>query len=205
VCVLIARYNEDIRWVRWLDMSRIDKVIIINKGANDVRMHHTFMPDKIWCLTGAPNVGREGHTFYQFIVDNYENLPDHLILLQGNPFDHAPRIVDRINSFLHEDVRSRADFMFVSEELLHVDLDSEGHFTPVPLPMRPVWEHVFQQPSPETFRWVFGAGAQMVVSKRMILRRPRALYERIVQILQRETDPVEGYVFERLHPVIFGV
>jgi hypothetical protein len=45
----------------------------------------------------------------------------------------------------------------------------------------------------------------MVVSKRMILRRPRAVYERIVQILQREADPIEGYVLERLHPVIFGV
>jgi hypothetical protein len=205
VCVLIARFNEDIRWVRWLDTTRINKVIIVNKGANDVRMHHTFTPDKIMYLPGAPNVGREGQTFYQFIVDNYDNLPDHIVLLQGNPFDHAPHVVDKINKFLHEDVRSRPEFMFVSEELIQVDLDGEGHFTPMPLPMRAVWEHIFQEPSPEVRRWVFGAGAQMIVSKRTVLRRPRAVYERIVQILQRDADPIEGYVIERLHPVIFGI
>lgn len=201
--LLVARYNEDIRWIRWLDMSHIQKVIIVNKGANDVRMHHSFDPDKVLCLTGAPNVGREGHTFYQFIVDHYDNLPDHLVCLQGNPFDHAPHIVDRLNAFLHE--TSRADFMFLSEEIIPVDLDGVGHFTPTPLPMRAVWEHLFHEVKRENHAWVFGAGAQFVVSRRAILQRPRSVYERVVQLLEHERDPIEGYCIERMHPVIFGL
>lgn len=205
VCVLVARYNEDIRWIRWLDTTHIDKVVIVNKGANDVRMHHTFNPEKIVCLTGAPNVGREGHTFYRFIVDHYDGLPDYLVCLQGNPFDHAPHIVDRLNAFLHEDTQTRADFMFLSEELLPVDLCGVGHFTPTPLPMRAVWECIFRELVHENRQWVFGAGAQFVVSKRAIRQRPRSVYERVVRLLEHSTDPIEGYCIERMHPVIFGV
>lgn len=201
--VLIARYNEDIRWIRWLNLESIDRVIIIDKGKGDIRMHHTFSPDKISCFTGAPNVGREGHTYYQFIVDNYSNLPDYVIFLQGNPFDHSPHIIDRINAFLQEPAETRADFLYLSEEFERVDLDGLGHFTPVPLPMRPVWEHIFQEASPAHKEWLFGAGAQFVVSKRAILSRSHKVYERIVQLLNRETDPVEGYCMERLHPIIF--
>lgn len=203
VVIVVARYNEDIRWIRWLNLACIDRVVIIDKGKGDVRMHHTFTPDKITCFTGAPNVGREGHTFYQFIVDNYSNLPDHLVLLQGNPFDHSPHVIDRINGFVQKPVEHRADFSYLSEEFERVDLDGLGHFTPTPLPMRDVWQYIFQEASPERKEWLFGAGAQFVVSKRAILSRSHKVYERIVELLNREADPIEGYCMERLHAVVF--
>lgn len=203
--IIVARYNEDIRWIRWIQLSLNSRVIVIDKGDGDIRMHHSFTPETLSCFTGAPNVGREGHTFYQFILDNYSNLPDFVILLQGNPFDHSPHIVDRLNAFLQEPAETRADFMYLSEEFIPVDLDGLGHFTPSPLPMRPVWEHIFQEASPEQKQWVFGAGAQFVVSKRAILGRPYQVYERIVQVLEKEQDPVEGYCMERLHPVLFRI
>jgi hypothetical protein len=203
IVVLVARYNEDIRWIRWLKIENIDRVVVIDKGMGDVRMHHSFDPEKIRCFTGAPNVGREGHTFYQFIVDNYFNLPDHLVLLQGNPFDHSPHIIDRMNAFTQEPYEKRADFFYLSEEFEKVDLDGLGHFTPAPLPMRSVWEHIFHEASPEHKEWIFGAGAQFVVSKRAILSRPCSVYERIVHLLKHEADPIEGYCMERLHPIVF--
>ncbi len=204
--ILVSRYNEDIRWIRWLDLKNIHKVAVVNKGKNeDLRMHHTFSPDKIAILPNFPNVGREGHTFYRFIMDNYSNLPDYLVILQGNPFDHSPHIVDRLNAFVQEAVETRADFLYLSEELIPVDLDGLGHFSPSPLPMRTVWEHIFQEPSPNQKQWVFGAGAQFIVSKRLILSRERSVYERIVQILETHADPVEGYCIERLHPIVFRV
>lgn len=204
--ILVARYNEDIRWLRWIHLGGEGAhAIVIDKGSGDVRMHHSFRPDKISCFTGLVNVGREGHTFYQFLADNYSNLPDFIVLLQGNPFDHSPHIVDRLNAFLQEPIETRPDFLYLSEEMIRVDLDGLGHFTPVPLPMRAVWEHIFHEASPERKEWVFGAGAQFVVSKRAILSRPRSVYERIVQVLCKEADPVEGYCMERLHPIVFRV
>lgn len=202
--VIVARYNEDIRWLRWIRFCN-SRALVIDKGDGDIRMHHSFTPETINCYTGAPNVGREGHTFYRFILDNYSNLPDFVVLLQGNPFDHSPHIVDRLNAYLQEPAETRADFLYLSEELISVDLDGVGHFTPQPLPMRTVWEHIFQEASPERKRWVFGAGAQFAVSKRAILGRPYHTYERIVQVLENEQNPIEGYCMERLHPVVFRV
>jgi hypothetical protein len=205
-CILVARYNEDIRWIRWLDLPLVDKTIIVNKGADDIRMHHTFVNYRVMFMD-TPNVGREGHTFYRFIVDNYDILPDYVILLQGNPFDHSPHVVDHVNQFLRDAEEYRPDFVYLSEEMIPVDLDGEGHFSPEPLPMRAVMEYIFQHPCDPTTncRWMFGAGAQFAVSKAQILRRPRELYERVVHLLESSVDPIEGYCVERLHPIILNV
>jgi hypothetical protein len=40
-------------------------------------------------LYRLPNVGREGHTYLHYIVQHYNSLPEHVVFLQGDPFDHA--------------------------------------------------------------------------------------------------------------------
>jgi hypothetical protein len=50
----------------------------------------------------------------------------------------------------------------------------------------------------------FGAGAQFVVSNEVILRRPRTFYLKIVEMLEKSVNPIEGFVIERLHPLIFS-
>ena len=81
--IVIARYNEDIEWSKKYSSN----VLIINKG------------DKIEGIEKQifyPNVGREGHSYYKYIVDNYDNLDDYIIFLQGNPFDHTPNIINML-------------------------------------------------------------------------------------------------------------
>jgi hypothetical protein len=51
---------------------------------------------------------------------------------------------------------------------------------------------------------VFGAGAQFIVSKDKILKRPREFYENIVRMLDYSVDPLEGYDIERFHKYIFS-
>ena len=47
------------------------------------------------------NVGREGHTYYKYICDNYYNLEDYTIFLQGQPFDHSPNIISNLNKYIN--------------------------------------------------------------------------------------------------------
>jgi hypothetical protein len=49
----------------------------------------------------------------------------------------------------------------------------------------------------------FGAGAQFIVSKKTILKKPIAFYSNIVKMLQYHINPVEGFVIERFHKLIF--
>jgi hypothetical protein len=37
---------------------------------------------------------KRNNLIYKYIYDNYENLPDHVIFLQGYPFDHSPNLMN---------------------------------------------------------------------------------------------------------------
>ena len=82
---IIARYNEDINWVKDLEIP----YLIVNKGAPITD------PDLVPYIIEMENSvnGREAHTILWYIIEHYESLPDKLIFLQGNPFDHQPQII----------------------------------------------------------------------------------------------------------------
>jgi len=50
----------------------------------------------------------------------------------------------------------------------------------------------------------FGAGAQFIVSKNQILKRPKEFYLKIIKLLEYSKNPIEGYVIERFHQFIFN-
>jgi len=52
--------------------------------------------------------------------------------------------------------------------------------------------------------FVFGAGAQFIVAKKKILEKPKDFYLKIIKMLEYDNCPIEGYVIERLHQVIFS-
>jgi len=51
--------------------------------------------------------------------------------------------------------------------------------------------------------FVFGPGAQFIVSKKLILNRPKEFYSKIVEILKYSQNPFEAWVIERFHKLIF--
>jgi hypothetical protein len=59
--IVVSRFNESIEWTK-----QLDNVLIYNKG-DTLTNTHSIQLD---------NVGREGHTFYKYIYDNYDNLDD---------------------------------------------------------------------------------------------------------------------------------
>ena len=187
--IVVARYNEDITWV-YPYMGKEDvNVIVYNKGTP---LH---CPNEI-CLE---NVGREGHTFYKYIYDNYDNLHPYTIFLQGNPFDHSPNIIENINNLI-KDKKYINDFMFLSENIIHCNLT--GCYNHYGIPLKDVYEKIFGERK-EEMGFTFGAGAQFVVSKKQILQRPKEFYLKIIDLLKYDISPIEGYVIERFHQLIF--
>ena len=56
----------------------------------------------------------------------------------------------------------------------------------------------------ENMEFIFGAGAQFIVSKKKILQRPKEFYLKIVEMLDKNINPIEGFVIERFHKLIFN-
>nr|WRJ69570.1 UDP-galactopyranose mutase [Oceanusvirus sp.] len=85
--IVVARHTEDVGWVREMALTNtwIRDIVVVNKG----REMESPLPDVIR-IKNAPNVGREGETYLSYILENYDDLPEHMWFTQGNPLEHSP-------------------------------------------------------------------------------------------------------------------
>ena len=49
----------------------------------------------------------------------------------------------------------------------------------------------------------FGQGGQFIVSKKIILSKPKEFYLKIIKLLDYSINPIEGHIIERFHKLIF--
>jgi len=82
--LVIAAYNRELKWLD--DITGAD-CIVYRKG--DVKTY----PNEIV----LPNYGRDVHTFFKHIHDNYNNLAPITFFAQDFPFDHWENVVDVVN------------------------------------------------------------------------------------------------------------
>jgi hypothetical protein len=208
--IIVAKFNECINWT-----TRLSNVIVYNKG------------DPTENAIPIKNVGREGHTYYTYISQNYDNIPDLVFFLQGNPFDHTDSCVDKIQSLLHIHKHGKPDeslanmceieesfprfyhlteipdFLFLTNTVEHTTMGEQRHSHWQCEGLYNTYESIFSEKCDESQECVFGHGGQFMVSKHAILKRPKSFYENIVNILSHSSDPKEGYDVERFHKYIF--
>jgi hypothetical protein len=184
LCIVVARYNEDVEWTK-----QFNNVKIFNKGEPLEPGYNEFF---------LSNVGREGHTYYKYIYDNYDTLYDYTIFLQGNPFDHSPNIITDLKEYI---INRKLGFGFMSLCEYHFDCNLNGCQSHPDLPLIDIYEKLFNERR-ESMKFMFGGGAQFIVSKQCIRKRPKEFYLKIVEMLQNDIDPIEGYVIERFHHFI---
>jgi len=185
-CIVVARYNEDLEWSK-----QFLNVIIYNKG---IKLTNDFNQILL------NNVGREGHTYYKHIYDNYDNLAEYTIFLQGNPFDHSPNIISNLNNYINNK-ELNIDFEFLSEWIISCNINGCIHHTG--LPLIETYEKIFGEKK-DNNNFLFGAGAQFIVSRKKILQRPKEFYLNIIKILENEMYPLTPWVIERFHNLIFN-
>jgi hypothetical protein len=187
--IIVARFNENIEWTK-----SFSNVLIFNKGQK---------LDGEYNVTDINNVGREGHTYYKYIYDNYDNLDDFTIFLQGDPFPHSRNLINNLNKYINNP-KLNIDFEFLSEWIIDCHLDGCRHH--YGLPLLEVFDNLFanedNKPT-KTKRFNFGAGAQFIVSKHKILSRSKEFYKKIIEMLEKHINPIEGFVIERFHKLIF--
>ena len=176
VCAVIAKYTEDVSWT-----SQLHCPFIVYDKSKDV-----------------PNIGREADTYLQFIIANYDSLPEHSVFLQGNPFDHleTPTI-----DFINRRIRMRRTKTMFLNSLYVEKPNLHG------LSSRDAWLALFDQPCPNNF--VFSTGAQYIVPRSAILCRPKAFYQTISRVMTDYHSYGQGgclvcpWTIERLWPYIF--
>lgn len=77
--IIVARYQEDVAWLE----EFAPKLAIQNKGPL------TGIPESLRpCTKQLPNIGLDQYVYLDYIVSNYEALPDICLFIQANIDDH---------------------------------------------------------------------------------------------------------------------
>lgn len=85
--MVVARYNENLDWLEKVPWN----YVVYNKGKK--------LPKWITNEIKLRNIGREEYAYLEYIISNYDALPDYTIFTPGHPFDHASEIIKKINDF----------------------------------------------------------------------------------------------------------
>jgi hypothetical protein len=91
--VIIARYKEDTEWVSKL--NKFKNVFVYEKEKPEKEPYNI-----------PKNRGSEASVYIKFIVDNYNNLPNHLVLLHCHEFSwhHKDSIIDVIDECIDTEI-----------------------------------------------------------------------------------------------------
>ena len=168
--IVVARYNESLVWLKPIPW----KYIVYNKGKNN-------LPKWIKNVVKLPNTGREANTYLTYIVDNYDDLPDYSIFLQGNPFDHCVNLIERISGF-----KGGQDYFSLNKIL--VGHNRYGSLTHAGRKVAKSARELFVDDI-QFFR--FSSGAQFIVSKKAILFHSKTTYQKLLDLMIEEPLPDE--------------
>jgi hypothetical protein len=176
--VIVARYNENIEWVQKIKYD----TIIFNKNKNE---SHLFE-------NNLPNVGREGHTFFSYIVNNYEYLPEYLAFLQGSPIEHCNNFIDEINNFGFDvEFKPLGPLFEETTTIEHINQEILGYSKKIGFEV--------------TFPVYYVRGAQYIVSRDLIYKKPKSYYEKILDTLSHEVYPWDGLNVEKTLFQIYNI
>ena len=200
--VVVVRYSEDLSWI--IKEFPNTKVTVYNKGIDNLSL-----PDNCNIIKTA-NVGYLGGTYLQHIANNYNNLADRVLFLQGNPFDvyvHLPLIkykdalpfrcnniiaictkstIEKENNHLNElDWKSGKYSNFILSEFDMIDFTQE-----------------YIRDYPTDAPIYFNYGAEFAVDKQKILCNPQEHYQNMLPQFNT-TFPMQDHYMERLWDLLF--
>ena len=184
--IVVARYNENVEWTK-----EFSKVIIYNKGTPLEKGHYREILLK--------NVGKEEHSYYKYIYDNYDHLDDYTIFLSGNPFDFSPNIINKLHEYINNKELT-IDFKFLNENVYKCNISNcRVHHN---LPFIDVYEKIFNEEK-ESIDFEFGLKSNFIVSRKQIQKKTKNFYLKIVELLESDYSRNEANVIERFHKLIF--
>jgi len=174
--IVVAKYNENTDWCKFINS---DNLVIYDKSNNPV-------PGSI----SRRNIGRESDTFIRYILDNYDNLPEYIIFLQGNPFDHFDYKNISANTLEHN--IQNLILNNTDTAPLFSNLYSESIKVYKGMNISEYYRFLFNRPSPETI--TFSRGCQYIIPKHRILQNSKSFYEMLSSMLLKC-----NYTFHDVH------
>lgn len=204
--IVISHFCEKLDWIK--KIKSINKTIYEKGNINQQNCpiyRNDITLDKLKVIR-LPNIGRESHTYLYHIVNNYKNLAEYTIFVQGNPIDHYSEITEtllRLPTSLSELFEfSKGCYSLCDVCLMERPIEWK-RFEIFP---KEVYDIFF---SAENKWFLYGSGAQYVVHRKCIVNKPLNfyidLYEYLIKHckLNHNKNVHIPWSLERLWPSIF--
>lgn len=153
--LLVSKFQEDVSWLSGVKIP----FLVVDKSSSPISGS-----------INRPNVGREAETLSWFIIENYNNLPDLLIFVQGNPTSDGyfsyEECVEKINTVSSLELKG---FLTRRDEVIDIE-----NFWIKKLPL--LYKKIFKKYKK---RIKFSLGAQFIIPKKNILSKPLSFYQEI--------------------------
>lgn len=212
VQLVIARYNEDLKWINDDPYSKYQN-IIYNKSDNN----NFSKSDKTRETVSLPNVGRCDHTYLHHIIKNYDNLANITVFLPGslnmeNKKDKSTRLLREIENN-KQNVFLSSKYRNVQEELYDFQLDGWKASDEKNAILNP--ENKLDRAKIRPFgKWFSDKFKDLKiehvsyygifsVDKKEILQHPKSHYEELIKDLETSSNPEAGHFFERAWGAVF--
>lgn len=201
--VVVARYNEDLSWIK--KEFPTEKVTVYNKGKDDLNLPENCKIIKL------PNIGREAHTYLYHIINNYNQLSDRTLFLQGGPYSIENYTITPLR--LYKRIARTMCKNIIAGKCKSVT--PEGEAKKLKNYDRTKWYNTvyknydlveflkeYINPQPLSYLYV-SYGANFAVDKNKILINDIQYYQKIFNTLDN-IAPIEGHYLERSWDSIFA-
>jgi len=190
VNIVVAKYKEDVEWTKGVN----HKITIYDKSDNPVEGSIKLK-----------NVGREGETFLYHIVNNYHNLDDVTVFLQGNPFEHLQILVgwraqltpEEIKTVIHKmntEINDKCAFTTFYQVLYN---DPNNPNNPYDTVQKLTCDACLKYYGENFSKFTVSPGAQYIVPKEKILSRPLEFWKKL-HTAMFNNEELNGYAQEQL-------
>jgi len=192
--LVIAACNRDYSWIDFINDDV--RVTVYKKGDSELKDNEVLI---------EPNLGRDVHTFFYHLYNNYDNLADVTFFSQDYPFDHVANYTSLINgnnllwdAYAHQ-FNEGCWFFCTQYGVLNCDKNGSPHHPG--LNLEGMWKQLFDLPCPDSFQ--FTPSGHFAITKEHARKTSKSQYRKILDIL--ESQPTSPWEIERLEPYIFSL
>ncbi|OGI95616.1 hypothetical protein A2917_03645 [Candidatus Nomurabacteria bacterium RIFCSPLOWO2_01_FULL_42_17] len=195
--LMVSNYNADISWI--LDYT--DNYIIYDRSTTD----EWIKPFDQTKVKRVPNIGWDIYDKFTYIIDNYDNLPESMIMTKGNIFKYITK--DEFNeicnniSFTPIFTKHHKTYMpicFYEEDGMFNEINNSWYLRTFPARYFNSYNQFIKGFNIEIPKYLkFAPGSNYIVTKKDIQKHPKAFYEKLRQMIDYSAHPGEAQIIER--------
>lgn len=211
--IVVARYNENLEWLKHHPFSEYN-VIIYNKGTNN----DFYKPKKLKYIENLENVGKCDHTYLYHVIKNYNKLSDITIFLPGScnmkwKQKKAKKMISQINKnnqaviLYNENMENVLDkiynfYLDFYENAFEVNRIGNSNSDFEPSKIRPFGKWYNYHFSDINLKYVTYGGI-FSISKNDIQNNSQYFYQDFLNEISNSANPEVGHYIERSWYSIF--